>query len=157
MAIGTIIALTGLAITAASAGTSAYFQQQASKASEKAEGVRKKMMKLEASRKRRKAIREGIIARSEAAAAAGARGINPGSSPFAAALDTASAGSDRTVANIGQNEQAAGSLFTANAANARASGNQGVADAAAGVGAGLFKNSKEIGNTLTQQFPSLGA
>lgn len=91
------------------------------KASAKAESARQRMMQLEAMRKRREMVREGVIARAQATSAAVAQGAGEGSA-LKGGVAQITGQQNRNVSASNQDEELGNKVFSANKAYAKAGG-----------------------------------
>ena len=96
----------------------AFGQYKQAKASEKAEKLRKRQMNLEAMRKKRELIREGVMARAQALSAATAQG-GAESSGLAGGYGQITGQVNRNVLATNQDQQLGNRMFKANAQYAR--------------------------------------
>ena len=123
--VGTIGAVGGLVGT----GVQMYGQNEAAKASERAEKRRKEQLAVDSARARRKEIQKAIVSRAQVANAAAQTGTSVSSGAGGGYAQIASqAGSARQY--IGQSEKVSEGLFSANAAIARG---QSIASMGAGI------------------------
>lgn len=100
---------------------SAVGAMKQAKASAKAESLREKMMGLEAMRKRRELVREGIVARAQATSSATAQGAGEGTA-LKGGLAQISGQQNRNVLASKQDEELGHGVFAANRQYARAGG-----------------------------------
>ena len=100
---------------------SAIGAQAQAKASASAEKARKRMMQLEAMRKRRELVREGVVARATATSNATAQGAGE-SSALQGGLAQITAQQNRNVTASTQDEALGNKVFNANAKYAKAGG-----------------------------------
>jgi hypothetical protein len=157
-ATATIIGAIGLA-TSVAGGVVQYAgqqQQQAAQkkmiaASQRQEAIRQQQMSLEADRKRRQAIREGIISRGNALNTAANQGVSGGSSVMEGAFGTIEGQTGRNVKGINQNEAFGGDMFEANmqesAARSKAADGASLASTGSGLsslGGAIFSNAGKI-------------
>lgn len=91
----------------------AYGQFTQAKASEKAEKLRKRQMNLEAMRKKRELIREGVMARAQALSGATAAGAAEGSG-LAGGIAQVTGQVNRNVLATTQDQQTGNRMFKAN-------------------------------------------
>ena len=91
----------------------AYGQFTQAKASERAEKLRKRQMNLDAMRKKRELIREGVMARAQAVSAATAQGAGEGSG-LAGGVAQVTGQVNRNVLATGQDQQLGNRMFKAN-------------------------------------------
>ena len=91
------------------------------KASEKAEKARQRMMQLEAMRKRRELIREGVVARATATSNASAQGAGEGTA-LQGGIAQITNQQNRNVNASFQDESLGNKVFSANRAYAKAGG-----------------------------------
>lgn len=91
------------------------------KASEKAEKARQRMMQLEAMRKRRELVREGVVARATATSNASAQGAAEGSALQGGIAQITTQQNRNTTASF-QDEQLGNKVFAANRQYAKAGG-----------------------------------
>jgi hypothetical protein len=112
-ALTTALLVGSLALTAAGTGIAVKGQMGMSAAQKKGEKLRKAQMDLDASRQRREAIRQGIVARSQALYNANAQGAEGGSGlPGGYGQVTGETG--RQVQAVNQNQQIGAGIFAAN-------------------------------------------
>lgn len=157
--VSTVIAATGLAISAAGAATQyvgqqkqAKAQKQAIAAQQEAENTRRRQMELDANRKKREAIRQEMIQRSQAVATATNQGAaSEGSSALAGVEGMLAAQTGGTVKAINQNVELGTDIFNSNAqvsaAQGRAASGASQASTGSGIsslGGALVNNSKTI-------------
>lgn len=100
---------------------SAIGAMKQAKASAKAEKLRSRMMQLEAMRKRRELIREGVVARAQATSNAVAQGAGEGSG-LKGGIAQITNQQNRNVLASRQDEALGKGVFKANAAYAKAGG-----------------------------------
>jgi len=100
---------------------SAVGAMKQAKASAKAEKLRSRMMQLEAMRKRRELIREGVVARAQATSNAVAQGAGEGSG-LKGGIAQITNQQNRNVLASRQDEELGKGVFKANAAYAKAGG-----------------------------------
>lgn len=100
---------------------SAVGAMKQAKASAKAEKLRSRMMQLEAMRKRRELIREGVVARAQATSNATAQGAGEGSA-LQGGIAQITNQQNRNVLASRQDEELGKGVFKANAAYAKAGG-----------------------------------
>lgn len=100
---------------------SAIGAMKQAKASAKAEKLRSRMMQLEAMRKRRELIREGVVARAQATSNAVAQGAGEGSG-LKGGIAQITNQQNRNVLASRQDEELGKGVFKANAAYAKAGG-----------------------------------
>lgn len=91
----------------------AYGQFTQAKASERAEKLRKRQMNLDAMRKKRELIREGVMARAQALSAATAQGAGEGSG-LAGGIAQVTGQVNRNVQATNQDQQLGNKMFRAN-------------------------------------------
>jgi len=158
LATATIIGAIGLAASVAGSAVQYAGQQQQLAANKKAmaasqaqEAIRQKQMALEADRKRRQAIREGIVARGQALNVAANQGVGGDSSVMEGAFGTIEGQTGRNVKGINQNEAFGGDMFAANAQEsaARSAAADGASLSATGsglssLGGAIFSNASKI-------------
>lgn len=146
----------GLAASVAGAGYSAYKQNQASKAAEKAsikaENARQQQNQLDAARRRRQAFRESLLARSQAVSAGANQGALMGSG-VAGGIAQATATGFQNQQTINSSQTLGNQVFSANRqfASATAMGQQGAAwgGALTSLGGALMANAGTIGRLGT--------
>jgi hypothetical protein len=141
----------GLGISAVSAGAQYSANQQAAKASRRAERLREQQMKLDAQRKRRETIRQALAATSLATARSVGQGVGEGSSVFFGAYGQTMGELGRQINYTNVSEQIGGQLFDANADYASAVSAASTFNALGNIGTGLMTNAKtidEIGTSL---------
>lgn len=147
-AVSTIIAGVGLAIGAAGAGVQYSASQKQAAAMEKGEELRKKQMNLDAQRRTRQVIREGLIARSQALTNATAQGAEAGSG-----LQGGYAGiQSNTLYNasgIEQNRQIGSQIFDANKQYAQAGSQMALGQGISSLGGAMVQNSQTLGRIYT--------
>lgn len=114
-------AIAGLALSALGTGLSVYSNLQASRASERAERLRNRQANLEATRQRRRAIRESVIAQAASESTATAQGAQFSSSAMAGQQQIASE-RGTNMQTLNQSSQITSGIFGANADVARARG-----------------------------------
>lgn len=124
-----IIPLVGLALTAIGTGTAVYGATQAAEASQDAEDARKQQMNLDATRRRRAAIRESIVARGLSVNTAAAQGASEGSA-IAGSIAQISGNAGESISNTNQNVQLGNKIFDAN-------GRRAASESISGIGQGL--------------------
>ena len=100
---------------------SAIGSMKQAKASAKAEKLRERMMSLEAIRKRREIVREGVVARAQATSNAVAQGAGEGSGLKGGIAQITSQQNRNTVAST-QDEELGHGVFKANRQYAKAGG-----------------------------------
>lgn len=142
-AISTMVAAAGVGIAAAGAVTNfaAAKQQKAANAQsiaaqQQAEAIRQKAMEVDANRRRRQLVREGIIARSQALATTTSAGANQSSGLFGA-IGQISGRTAWGVSGINASESTGSQLFAANQDLLRAKLSMGNAQSLGQVGSGL--------------------
>lgn len=149
MCLGPEIALVAqtVAAVAATAGTgySIVQGQEAASASKKAEALRKQQLQLEATQKRRAAIRDFQLKRATSISnIQGATGNLEGSA-YGGATSALSAGVGTNLGEIGQAETTGLGIFDANAAYSQASANAQAGSQIAQFGKDLFASGPAIG------------
>lgn len=100
---------------------SAMGAMKQAKASAKAEKLRMRMMQLEAMRKRREIVREGVIAKAQATSNASAQGAGEGSA-LAGGLAQVTNQTGRGILASNQDEALGKKMFQTNASYAKAGG-----------------------------------
>lgn len=100
---------------------SAIGSMKQAKASAKAEKLRSRMMQLEAMRKRREIIREGVVARAQATSNATAQGAGEGSG-LKGGIAQITGQQNRSLLASRQDEELGKKVFSANAQYAKAGG-----------------------------------
>lgn len=144
MGIELIIGAIGLGISAA--GTIAQYQgqQKQAKAAKRSEQLREKQMNLDATRQRRQAIRQAILARSQALTSGANQGAGVGSSGVQGAIGQATNTEAQSVLGVNQNQSIGGGIFSANrdyaAGGTMAATGQGISS----LGGALFNNAGTI-------------
>lgn len=111
--LSTIALVGGLALSAAGTGVQYAAAQDASDASKRAENARRAQMELEASRKKRELIRQGIIARAQATAVGTNQGAQD-SSALAGALGGITGTETRGVQGVNSSVTLGREVFAAN-------------------------------------------
>lgn len=140
----TVIAAVGLGLAAGGVATSTVAQMEASQQAKKAEKVRQAQMELSAQRQRRQAIRESVVARSQALAAATAQGAQFGSGLEGGRSQiTSEAG--HNVNNINNSALLGRQLFRANARQQSAQGIASLGNGISSLGGALVQNSQTLG------------
>jgi hypothetical protein len=124
-----ILPIIGLALSAVGVGVQMKAAGDAADASRDAEEARKKQMNLDATRRRRAAVRESIIARGMATNTAASQGASEGSA-IKGALAQISGNASESIGNINQNVQLGNAIYDAN-------GRRIKAESLAGIGSGL--------------------
>lgn len=142
MALGTL-AIIGLAASVAGTGLQIYGQAQAAKAQReqvqafrRAEELRKKQMNLDAARRRREIIRQGIIARGLAINNAANQGATA-SSGLLGGLFQIGGQARRAITQTNQNQIIGGGIFDANIQGGNAQIREANAGTIAAFGSGL--------------------
>jgi hypothetical protein len=138
-AISTAILLGSLALTAAGTAIGVKGSMAQAKASEKAEDNRKAQMTLDASRQRREAIRQGIVARSQALFNANNQGAEAGSG-LPGGYGQIQGETGRQTTAINQNEQIGANIFSANKDFYKAQGVVAFGSGLAGLGQTVLSN-----------------
>ena len=100
---------------------SAIGASKQAKASAKAESLRERMMQLEAMRKRRELVREGVVARAQATSNATAQGAGEGSGLKGGIAQITAQQNRNTLAST-QDEELGHGVFSANRKYAKAGG-----------------------------------
>ncbi len=111
--ITTALLIGSLALTAAGTAVSVKGQMGMAKAQQKGEKLREAQMNLDAKRQRREAIRQGIIARSQALFNANNQGAEGGSG-LPGGYGQVSGETNRQVQAVSQNQQIGAGIFGAN-------------------------------------------
>jgi hypothetical protein len=138
-----IVPLIGLALSAIGTGTAVYGAVQASEASQDAEEARKKQMNLDATRRRRQAIRESIIARGMATNTAAAQGASEGSG-VQGAIAQISGNAAESISNTNQNVQLGNAIYDANGRRAGAESITGIGQGLQSWGSMIMNNADKI-------------
>ena len=146
MAAATTIALIGLGISAAAAGGQAYYSNQASRASRRAERLREQQMRMDARRRRIQAIRQSMMAGSLATARGANQGVGEGSSVIGGAAGQTAGELGRELSYTNASEQIGAGIFQANADIAGAQGMASLFNAAGTIGNTLLGNAQTISN-----------
>lgn len=132
------LALSGIGVAAQTFGAvkAAEAQEKGVEAQQKAENARENAMKLDAQRKRREMVRQGILARSQALSQGAAQGAQ-----FGSGLAGAEAGiTEQTQFNIlgvNESEQSGSYIFAANREGLRAKKQEAQAGTIGAIGGGL--------------------
>lgn len=113
LAIGLGLAAAGAVASFIGSSKSSSAQEASIDAQQRAEAIRFKAMKLDADRRRREMIRQGMIARSQALATGTAQGMSSGSAQHGAFGQVAGF-TNWNISGINQNEQIGTELFAAN-------------------------------------------
>lgn len=144
-AITTLIAVAGLAVAGAGAAISysaakqnAAAQQQALAAQQQATALQQQQMNLDATRRKRDIIRQGVAARSAALAQTTAQGAaGPGGSSLAGAYGSIAGRTGTNYEGVDQNQQIGNGIFAAHAAQLSAYSSAASAQSFGALGAGL--------------------
>lgn len=135
-------------VSAVGGGISTYM---ASQASAKQERLRKKQMNIDASNRRRTAIRQQILANSIANTRSVAQGVGEGSSVLFGAVGQAAGEAGRQISYTNMSEDIGEGIFSAAASQAGFQGAASMFNATGNFGNALFQNSQrlyDIGQTL---------
>jgi hypothetical protein len=153
MALSTL-AIVGLGASIVGTGVQVYGQVKAAQAQRaqaaafrKAENLRKKQMNLDAARRRREIIRQGIVARGLALNNAANQGALSGSGILGGLFEIGG-GARRAVSQTNQNQSIGAGIFNANIEGGNAQGAEASALGTANLGAGL----NTLGEALVQNF-----
>lgn len=144
VATSTVIAGIGLAIGAFGAYKQYTAQQDAAKASKKAEKLRETQMNLDAQRRRREVIRKMIAERAASRANAAAQGASGSDSSVIGGQAQAVNTGAYNVNAINQSQEVGQGIFAANAQYADAYARAGFGEAISGFGGKIFDNSEMI-------------
>jgi hypothetical protein len=158
------IALIGTAVATAGSVGQAVYTQQASQASQRAERLRERQMRLDAMKRRRESIRQAQFASSVATARGEAQGVAAGSSVIGGAAAQTTGELGRQINYTNQSEDIGTGIFQANADIAGAQGMSSLFGAAGQFGTTVLGNAQkiyDIGQTLfapptTQQSWNMG-
>lgn len=134
--IGLGLAVAGTATSIFGGFQSNSAQKDAIKAQQKAEAIRERAITLDASRRRREIIRQGMILRSQALATGVARGAQDGSA-LPGSFAQIGGQVSFNLAGVNENEQLGHELFAANRELLDARMKQGDAETISNVGRGL--------------------
>lgn len=143
-AVSTIIAGIGLGIAAVGAAQQYSAGQDAAKASEKAEDLRRKQMNLDAARRRRQVIRDMVVARATSRASAASQGVQGGDSAVIGGQQQAVSTAAMNTLAINQSQSIGTGIFSANAEYANAQGREALGQSISGFGMNVAKNSATI-------------
>lgn len=144
-AITTLIAVAGLAVAGAGAAISysaakqnAAAQQQALAAQQQATALQQQQMNLDATRRKREIIRQGVAARSAALAQTTAQGANgAGGSSLAGAYGSIAGRTGTNYEGVDQNQQIGNGIFAAHQSQLQAYQSAASAQSFGALGAGL--------------------
>lgn len=117
-------------------------QRKAAKAAKKADRLRERQMNLEAMRKKRELIREGIVARATAVSNATNQGAGEGSG-LAGGLAQITGAQNRNTTAVSQDLSIGGGIFSANRQAAKG-------DALVSLGSGISSIGNSIGNMMSR-------
>ena len=144
-AITTAIAVAGAAISGVSAVGQMQSTAKASKASRQAEALRAEQKRLDAMRRRRETLRQGIVANSMARARNVAQGAGMGSSVLFGAYGQTAGEVGRQTSYVNTSERIGSGIFDAN---------QDIANAWAS--AAMFNQAGKFGNVLMTNAQTIG-
>ena len=155
-ATATIIGVAGLALGAAGAYTSYKGQEAQAKASRRSEMLRKQQMHLEASRKRREAIRKMIIQQGLISNNTANAGAGQGSSGNLGGIAAVGTNTAFNASNTSMSENIGGGIFDANADYASAGATVALGTGMGNLGGQLVQNSAAGGRVVESLFGGSG-
>lgn len=145
------IAAVGLAIGAVGAGLQYDAQQDITKAAKRGEALRKKQLELDATRQRRKEVRNMLLERGRITNAAASQGAL-GSSGQIGGAGSAESTAASNINEIDKSQEIGSGIFDTNAAQASARGRAALGGAVSGFGSSVQSNAAPISRSANQLF-----